>query len=203
MKRTLIVVVTLGAILAAGTVALAAIRGGNDNPADTAAQDPNLPGKLHRAVKLPDGDWRLRGYKNTTGTTCLAQDIPQGGTGTTCGEPARLLNGHDIYANFGGRQLDSQLGWDNLFVYGYVSQRVQSLDLVNLDCSVSRVPYDEDGAFMYVAGQDAIAKGVEPYRLVARDRGGQIIEERVVKTGLPANAIAAGRPNPVASSECA
>jgi len=87
----------------------------------------------------------------------------------------------DIYAIFGARELDDELGWDKLFAYGLVSPRVQRLVLVNLSCATSDVPFDGSGAFMVAVDKRAIKLGMSPYKLLAFDKSGEVIDTRRVK----------------------
>lgn len=160
------------------------------------AKPVGAPEKVHASVDVDDGRWVMGGYENSAGEACASQVIPDEGTSRLCLDAAEMFaDGREVVAFPGGRQKSSQhakMAWDNLWVYGFASPRVASLELVNMDCSTKPLALDGDRAFMHVASRSEIVRGVVPLRIVARDSAGTAIYSRDVSLGLPNNAKKAG-----------
>jgi hypothetical protein len=84
------------------------------------------------------------------------------------------------------------VNWDDIWVYGWVRGDVARLQLVTAGCDTVGVPFDSDGAFMYVAGNSDIARGGAPLKLIALDASGRVMDTRDVSVSLPSNAQKAG-----------
>ena len=170
---------------------------------DRSAVDPEsslrIPGSstLHRSLSADGADWRYESFRTVRGERCSSQNVPGEGVAVTCFDRAELLarEGKEVLAFPGARQQSApvrKLAWDNLWINGFVSGTVASLEVVNVDCSVVPVPFDDEGGFMHVVGSMGIRRGVVPYRLVARDSTGALVHDQDVRLGPPANGRAAG-----------
>jgi hypothetical protein len=98
------------------------------------------------------------------------------------------------------------VSWQNIVLSGLVDLgRVQRLELVSTDCSMREVPLDTGGFFLDVTSTGAIARGIWPFRLLAEDRSGRVVQKLDVEPEAPdtAEARAAGAHPPVAGTACA
>jgi hypothetical protein len=173
--------------------------------AEAARKAPGSEDKAHAAPRVDGQTWGLRSYPNVRGEICLSHDVPGELVGTGCIATERLFMRGPIRAYPGARQTPAgyaKTEWDNQWVYGIVHPAVQSLTLVNMDCSTRELPLDEDGVFNYVAGRKQIEKGELQWKLIGRGAGGEVLAEREVSIGLTRNAKNAGHPVPVPRQDC-
>jgi hypothetical protein len=208
--RTLLSMAVLGALaIVGGTFAAGTLAGGSGEamPAGALVKANGAPPKDHAVQRVDDGTWRLGSFKNTAGATCLEHEVPLEGVATGCLDLDRLFAERgDLIAMPGARQISSntrKLSWDNAWVYGFVTARVASIELVRFDCTTKEVAIDDAGAFMYVASRAELARGSGPYKLLALDAKGDVLAEAPANVGLPANARKAGIDPPRPEASCA
>lgn len=209
--KTLTVIVALGLIgvvVGTGAMAMASVRH-SDVPSgtDLAARFAPAAGEaptVHRKVAIDGGEWLFTSHRNDAGDICINQTVPGEATGTTCIASSNLFaDGSAIVALPGARQLETGgPGWDNMWIHGFARASVMSLELVSMDCSAEAVQLDSAHAFMHVVSKDEIGNGTIPYKIVARDASGRVIEERDVSMNLPPTARRAGLTAPVPGKDC-
>lgn len=192
----------------AGTAALASVAdlGSGENLDPAALTAKRGPVEHHRSTEINNSQMVLRGYMNAAGQRCLEQDVAGEGVGAACIHPTDMFKGREVFVTYGGRQATAKtkkFTWDSVWVQGIVSPRVKSLELLDTDCTVRDLAFDERGVFLHAAGRADIARGVVPFKLVAHDGDGHVIHEQTVLVGLPKNGKEAGLSEPKASSECA
>jgi hypothetical protein len=207
--RTLLLLAVLAAfVIVGGTFAAGTIPGrpGESGPPGLAKAN-GAPQRDHAVQRVDDATWRLGSFENTTGATCLEHEIPLEGVATGCLDLDRLFAERgDLIAMPGARQISSnarKLSWDNAWVYGFVTSRVASVELVRFDCTTTQLAIDDAGAFMYVASRAELARGSGPYKVLARDAKGDVVAEEPANVGLPANARSAGVDPPRPAASCA
>jgi hypothetical protein len=142
--RTLLSMAVLGALaIVGGTFAAGTLAGGSGEamPAGALVKANGAPPKDHAVQRVDDGTWRLGSFKNTAGATCLEHEVPLEGVATGCLDLDRLFAERgDLIAMPGARQISSntrKLSWDNAWVYGFVTARVASIELVRFDCTTN------------------------------------------------------------------
>ena len=181
--------------------------------ADRSASDPesSVPAagsaRVHHNVMTDGSEWRFESFRTVQGERCSRQRVPGEGVSVSCFDRAELFRreGKEVLAFPGARQRAAdhrRLQWDNLWINGWVSPRVASLDVLNMDCSVVAVPVDAEGAFMHVVGAADIRRGVVPYRLVAHGADGAVVHDQEVAVGLPPNGRDAGLREPRPDAAC-
>lgn len=209
MRRLLFMAVLGGLVIVGGTFAASTFSGGSGDamPPGAFAKANGAPPQDHAVQRVDDGTWRLGSFRNTAGATCLEHEVPLEGVATGCLDLDRLFAERgDLIALPGARQISGstkKLSWDNSWVYGFVSSRVASVELVAFDCTTKELAIDDAGAFMYVASRAELARGSGPYKLLARDANGDVLAEATANVGLPANARKAGIDPPRAEASCA
>jgi hypothetical protein len=168
---------------------------------------PGSATRSHHSVSVDGGQWAMKSYKGKLGHKCVSQTVPGEGESTSCIEPSKMFaDGREVLVFPGGRQKpgnSDRTSWHNLWLYGYASGRVASLQLVNVDCSVQTLALDGEHAFEHVVSRSDIEHGASPYKVVARDQGGAVIYERDVRISAPASAKAPGIPEPTPQADCA
>jgi hypothetical protein len=162
--------------------------------------------EVHTVATVEGEEWALGSYASERGNKCIRQTVPGEGTGITCMDPAVMFRDGDVLVMPGARQRSGtapRLTWDNLWLQGFVSGRVATLQVVNTDCTVEEIPFDDDGAFMHVVDKTAITRESVPHKVIARDQIGKVIYEREISFGVPDNGKAAGLKAPRPKPECA
>ena len=205
----------LAAAVALAVAATAAAVGGAAYPGNgdrsAADRESSVPaagsGRVHRSVTADGAEWRFESFRTSRGERCSRQRVPGEGVAVSCFDRAALFRREqkEVLAFPGARQRAAdhrKLEWDNLWINGWVSPRVESLEVVNMDCSVVAVPFDGEGAFMHVVGSASIRGGVVPYRLVARSADGAVVHDQEVSVGLPPNGREAGLSEPRPQAGC-
>lgn len=210
MRRLLFMAVLGCLVIVGGTFAAAGTLSGGSGgamPPGAFVKANGAPPQDHAVQRVDDGTWQLGSFRNTAGATCLKHEIPLEGVATACIDLDRLFAERgDLIALPGARQISSstqKLSWDNSWVYGFVSSRVASVELVAFDCTTKELAIDDAGAFMYVASRAELARGSGPYKLLARDANGDVLAEATANVGLPANARKAGIDPPRPGASCA
>lgn len=210
IKKALIKGFAIVPVLAAGAIIVGYGWSGSGDPKAEIHRNTKALGaveKVHAKIEVDGDAWVMGGYRNSAGETCASQSIPEEGTSFLCLDRARMFaDGREIVAFPGGRQKSSKqakLQWDNLWVYGFATERVNTLELVSMDCSTRALQLDNDRAFMHVVSRSEIVRGIIPLRLVARDAAGSVIYKRDVDIGLPNNAKKAGQEEPQPGKSCA
>ncbi|HEX5246988.1 MAG TPA: hypothetical protein VFW41_07640 [Gaiellaceae bacterium] len=200
----------LGVLASAAILANAALSTRHGTPPSFAGMGQIAPGSTVRhEVSTSDGvdTWSSGTYTDVVGERCRQLDIPAGGISDTCIAPTKVFPaGEQLYVQIGSRQKTApyaETQWDDIWVDGYASQQVARLQLVNTDCSVKDLPLTGDGAFLSVTGRDDIVRGIVPYKLVARDATGAVLEEKNVLQPLPPNGVKAGLTAPSPAASCA
>lgn len=209
-KTVLILVTTAIAGMAFAGVALSLAQSSSpidppEGAPEAVRKAPGVEVKSHRAPVVDGEAWGLRSYDNVRSELCLSHDVPGEAVGTSCMAPEKLFADGPLFALPGARQVsaaEKKLAWDNVWVFGIAHPSVQTLTLVNMDCSTTRLSLDADGAFNHVVGADKIKKGELPYKLVAHGAGGEALAEKKVSIGLPLNAKKAGLEEPRPRQAC-
>lgn len=211
-KAALGVILVLGAIaIAAGASAIADARDGprmswsEAMDAVNAGQSENA--ELHRSVVVDGGEWRFASSRDAAGRSCVSNTVPGEGVGSGCIDTATLFQQSAVVALPGARQRESfvnqgHLGWHNMWIYGFVRTDVTSLELINMDCSIEAVPFDNRGAFLHVVGFSEIRAGRVPFRMRARDAAGRPIYGDNVSINVPPTAQEAGIDKPSPGEDC-
>lgn len=165
------------------------------------------PKTTHAAPVVDGGVWTFQSFANGLGEFCFSRDVPSEGTGITClSKRAQLFTGREVFAIHGARVISSpvrELEWDNMWVQGFVSPTVASLEVVNMDCSKTSIAFDADGAFLHVVSSEKIRRDQVPYRLIARSVTGAVVHEQDVDAGITPNASRAGLAAPKPRAACA
>jgi hypothetical protein len=168
------------------------------------AQGPKI---THAAPTVDGGVWLSQSFINRLGDFCLSRQIPGELTAADCTpDRAGLLKGRNVYALHGARVVSSpvrKLEWDNMWVQGLVSPTVASVEIVNMDCSRTSIPFDADGVFIHVVSSEEIRQDDVPYKLIARSLTGEIVHEQSVDAGITPNALEAGHSAPKPQASCA
>ena len=196
-----VVFLAAAASVVAGTSAVSAVTADNPSARDAAASAENV----HGATEVDSGRWRTSSYRSQSGKLCIKNVVPSEAVSRACLDRTKLFAGGEIFVQAGARQTSSaskKIAWDNIWVNGFVSDRVARLVLVNLDCSTQELETDEVGGYLIVASRSAIARGAWPYKLLAYDPNARLIEETKVVVGLPHNARAAGMDEPTPGAAC-
>lgn len=206
--KTLVVGIgTVAAAAALAGVALSRESQSAPTPAGAAKLFQKAPGteRKRQSPRVDGRTWTLKTYDNADGEICFSHTVPGEVVGTGCTTAAKAFVRGPLLALRGARQIAGggrKLKWDNQWIYGVAHPSVESLTLVNLDCSTLSVPLDRDGIFHYVAGRAKLDKGQVPYKLLARGPGGEMLAERIFSVTLPWNARAAGVERPRAGRAC-
>lgn len=171
-----------------------------------ADRNPGAPVQSRAAVTVDGERWTLGTYSNAAKQFCAERRMPGVGVGRGCVDTDVLFaDGRELVALPGGSQADvptPQTRWDKMWIYGFVSPKVATLHLVTTDCSEREVAFDSEGAFLHVVPRQDIARGIVPWRMLARASDGSLIEERNVSLGLSANAKKAGMAAPAPAGSC-
>jgi hypothetical protein len=168
--------------------------------------EPAGPKKIHSAQIVDGGAWTFHSFTNARGHFCFSRRVPSEGTGTTCIERGDLFKGREVFAVHGARVESSRakkLEWDNMWVQGFVSPAVASLEIVGMDCSADPVTFDREGAFLYVVSRAKIKRDDVPYKLIAYSSTGDVVHEQDIATDITPNAKEAGLRGPKPKSSCA
>lgn len=207
MKRPLILLVGLTLVGAACGVALSAASPLGNQILGVFEASDDVPERVHRVASVDAGKWELKSYANQRGDKCIRQTVPGEGVGMTCLDPATMFaDGRRVLVMPGARQRGDEgarLTWDNMWLYGFVSADVAALEVVNMDCSIEKIAFDDEGAFMHIVSATAIERGAIPHKVLARNQAGAVIYERNVRIGLPDNGKRAGLGEPRPKPECA
>lgn len=160
------------------------------------------------AKRTIDGkEWKIVSYRSKSGQLCAGVTWPGEGQDMTCATRAEWFAHGPLYVEPGAQQDAGHAeNWARFILNGLVDvNRVQSVELVNTDCSTSTVAVDSEGYFLDVVGSDPIQRGVWPYMLVARAANGRIVQKVPVEAQAPDTdaARAAGTTAPTPSSACA
>lgn len=203
-------VLVVGVLTSAAILSGAALSSRHGTPASFAGMGQIASGaSVQHELTTSDGvdSWSSGTYTDVVGQRCTQLDIPAGGMSDTCIPSTRMFpDGQQLYVQVGSRQKTApypETQWDDIWVDGYATQQIASLQLVNTDCSVKDLPLSADGAFLSVTGYSDIVRGVVPYRLVARDASGAVLEEKNVLQPLPPNGVKAGLTAPTPAAACA
>jgi hypothetical protein len=203
-------ILLVGVLASAAILANAALSSRHGTPPSFAGMGQIAPGAtVTHEISTSDGvdAWNSGAYTDVVGERCRQLDVPAGGISDTCIAPAKMFPaGQQLYVQIGSRQKTApypETQWDDIWVDGYATHQVASLQLVNTDCSVKDLPLSSDGAFLSVTGSSDIVRGVVPYKLVARDASGALLEEKNVLLPLPPNGVKAGLTAPTAAAACA
>jgi hypothetical protein len=177
-------------------------------PEEAAESFRKAPGteRQHSAPKVDGETWGLRSYRNLRGEVCFSADVPGELTGTGCIPADKLFSRGPVYVTRGARQRAGPpitLEWDNQWIYGIAHPAVETLTLVNLDCSTVALALDEARVFHHVVDREQIRRGEAPYKLVARGEGGELLMVRTFAPMVPRLARAAGIKPPRPKKACA
>lgn len=178
---------------------------GPEQAAKVFRKAPGTGEKARRSPRVDGQTWGLRSYTNVSGDLCLSHDVPGEAVGTGCMPAGKVFARGPLLAIRGARQKSRPyptLEWDNQWIYGFAHPAVESLTLVNFNCSTRDLSMDEDGAFHHVVGRAALRDGELPYKLVARGVAGEVLAERVFAASIPRNARNAGIPRPRVGRAC-
>ncbi|MGD0715996.1 MAG: hypothetical protein ABSB24_17705 [Gaiellaceae bacterium] len=203
-------ILLVGVVVSAAILANAALSSRHGTPPNFVGMGQIAPGAtVHPEISTSDGvdSWSSGSYTDVAGERCTQENIPAGGLSDTCIAPAKMFPaGQQLYVQVGARQKTApypKTQWDDIWVNGYATQQVASLQLVSTDCSVQDLPLSSDGAFLSVTGRSDIVRGVVPYKLIARNASGAVLEETDVSAPLPPNGVKAGLTTPTAAAACA
>jgi hypothetical protein len=152
--------------------------------------------KLHATADVAGEHFAFSSFNNSDNQLCASQDVPGSGTASGCfNRSSMFTDGRAVFALPGARQHSDNsphVNWDDIWVYGWVRGDVARLQLLTAGCDTVDVPFDSEGAFMYVAGNSDIARGKAPLKLIALDASGGVMDTRDVSVSLPSNAQKAG-----------
>lgn len=152
-------------------------------------------------------NWRIVSYPAPDGKLCAGVTWPSEGQAITCNSQADWFASGPVYVETGANQNPGQpLTWSHLVVDGMIDQsKVAKLDLVYTDCSTRTLATDADGFFLDITGATQIDQGVWPYKLIARDSDGAMVESLAIEYAPPDTpaAHAAGAKAPTAGASCA
>jgi hypothetical protein len=203
-------ILLIGVVTSAAILANAAVSSRHATPPSFAGMGQIAPGAtVKQEVSASDGvdSWNTGTYTDVAGERCTQQSFPEGGTSAACIAPAKMFaNGQQLYTRIGARQKTAtyaETQWDDIWVNGYATKEVASLQLISTDCSVKNLPLSSDGAFLSVTGHSDISRGIVPYKLVARDASGAVVEVKSVSAPLPPNGVKAGLTPPTPGAACA
>ena len=152
-------------------------------------------------------EWKIVSYRSKSGKLCAGATWPGEGQSMSCATRAEWFVHGPLYVEAGARQDPGHVdNWSQFVLSGLVDvNRVQSVELINTDCSTADVAIDSEGYFLEVVGSDAIQRGVWPYQLVAHGANGRTVQKVPVEATAPDSdaARAAGTTAPTPSAACA
>lgn len=151
--------------------------------------------------------WKIVAYRSKSGALCAGVTWPGEGQEMGCATEKEWFARGPVAVSVGARQAHGHpVNWQNIVLSGLVDlNRVQKLELVSTDCSKRVIRLDAGGFFLDVTSPDSIARGIWPYRLLAEDGSGSVVQSVAVEADAPdtAAARAAGVQPPAAGAACA
>jgi hypothetical protein len=202
MRKLLVLVIVLAGFAVAAGIAFS--NSGSDRKPLVDLQRAT-PEKVTQRANVDGEAWSFGSFQNAAGRICTSERFLTIGVSGACFTKDTLAD-RGVMAFVGSRQRPSaakSLTWDNVWVDGFASARVASLQLVTMSCSVVPVSLGADGSFLAVFGRDAIRGGRLPYKLIGRDAAGGVVFEQVLNVGQPDNAREAGLAAPAPAAACA
>jgi hypothetical protein len=202
MRKVLVLVVVLaGAVAAAGV----AFSNSNSNREPLVDLTRVTPDKVQQRATVDGESWSLGSFQNRAARICTFQRFPGNGTSGACFTKQALAD-HGVLAFVGSRQRPSaskNFTWDNVWVDGFATAKIASLQIVTMSCSSVPVRLSSDGSFLAVFGKGALRGGGLPYKLLGRDIAGAVVFEQILNVGQPDNAHEAGLAAPAPAAACA
>jgi hypothetical protein len=201
MRKLLVLVIALGGFVTAAGIAFS----NNSSREPLVDLKRATPEQVHKRANVDGEAWSFGSFQNVAGRICTSQQFPGMGTSGAC-FTKDALDDRGVMAFVGSRQRPSaakSLTWDNVWVDGFASERVASLQIVTMNCSVVPVSLGADGSFLAVFGRNAARAGALPYKLVGRSAAGDVVFQQVLNVGQPDNAREAGLAAPAPSAACA
>jgi len=167
---------------------------------------PDAAITAHAETMVAGEVWKIVSYRSKEGALCAGVTWPGEGQDMGCATDAEWFAHGPVAVSVGARQaLAKKLNWQNVVLSGLVDlNRVQKLQLVSTDCSRREIPIDSAGFFLDITGTGAIARWEWPYRLLAEDGEGRVVQTLDVEPEAPdtAEARAAGVRPPPAGANC-
>jgi hypothetical protein len=187
-KRNLLLLLLAAGIGAAAVFGAEHAGSGNGRPFDP---KPASEPVVHARAVVDGSEWVVTTYRDKEGHLCAFQGSAAAGRGGTCLDPGSLFARGPVVLYYGSGQ-DSLGVWDRAWLWGFVADRVERLELTLTTCVVVPLHADADGVFQHVFPAAQLHQGILPAKFVARDATGSAIFSEPIRLGADVPVVRTG-----------